>query len=151
MPCVAHPSPKSLLSPPADTLPSQHYAVPDQPAQGPPSYQESGPPHPQALYGAMDHVGLQGFSGNSLYAVPHSLELLWQDDLAVLEFPRANLLFVEKLGQGQFGEVDLCEALGIRDALGGDDFLLNRTGAGGAPTMLVAVKSLRPDAHQCAR
>ena len=65
------------------------------------------PPHPQALYGGMDMTGLQGFSGNSMYAVPNSLDLLWKDDLAVLEFPRDSLHFIEKLGEGQFGEVSI--------------------------------------------
>ena len=30
------------------------------------------------------------------------------------EFPRKNLMFIKVLGSGQFGEVWLCEAIGIR-------------------------------------
>ena len=64
------------------------------------------PPHPRALYGGEEGTqGMQGFSGNSLYAVPNNLDLLWQEELNVMELPRENLQFVEKIGEGQFGEV----------------------------------------------
>ena len=43
-------------------------------------------------------------SGNSAYAAPNT-DLLWKEDLAVIEFPREHLKFLEKLGEGQFGEV----------------------------------------------
>ena len=46
----------------------------------------------------------QGVSGNSAYAAPNT-DLLWKEDLAVIEFPREHLKFLEKLGEGQFGEV----------------------------------------------
>jgi hypothetical protein len=69
---------------------------------------------------------VQGFSGNSLYAVATNLELLWKEPLSVAEFPRDCLHFIEQLGQGQFGEVHLAEAKRIGDILG-DDFHLNRT------------------------
>ena len=65
-----------------------------------------------------------------------------------MDFPRDNLRFMNKLGQGQFGEVYLCEAVGIPDCLG-DDFLVNRTL--NSHSMLVAVKSLRCDACAEAR
>ncbi len=63
------------------------------------------PPHPNTTYSGAGEVGIQGLSGNSLYAVPNNLDLLWKDDFAVMEFARENLKFVEKLGEGQFGEV----------------------------------------------
>ena len=41
-----------------------------------------------------------------MYAVPDDPEAVWIDDLSsVIEFPRENLKFVEKVGEGQFGEV----------------------------------------------
>ena len=43
-------------------------------------------------------------SGNSVYSIPNA-ELLLSIDLAIVEFPRENLRFVEVLGEGQFGEV----------------------------------------------
>ena len=33
------------------------------------------------------------------------MDTLWTEDFSVMEFPRENLRFVEKLGEGQFGEV----------------------------------------------
>ena len=39
-----------------------------------------------------------------MYAAPN-LDLLWKDDLSLMEFPKENLKFLEKLGEGQFGEV----------------------------------------------
>ena len=96
--------------------------------------------------GASSDLNIQGLVGNSVYAVPS--ELLIKDELAVMDFPRDNLRFMNKLGQGQFGEVYLCEAVGIPDCLG-DDFLVNRTL--NSHSMLVAVKSLRCDACAEAR
>ena len=48
---------------------------------------------------------LQGVSGNNLYSVPNADHVLWKEDFSVMEFPRENLKFQEKLGEGQFGEV----------------------------------------------
>ena len=50
-------------------------------------------------------MSVLGVSGNTVYAVPNNLDLTWKEDLSVMEFPRDNLHFVEKLGEGQFGEV----------------------------------------------
>ena len=47
----------------------------------------------------------QGVSGNNLYSVPNTDHVLWKEDFSVMEFPRENLKFLEKLGEGQFGEV----------------------------------------------
>ena len=59
-------------------------------------------------YAASDMLSLpniQGVSGNNVYGVPQNLDLLWMDDFQAMEFPRDNIQFVEKLGEGQFGEV----------------------------------------------
>lgn len=50
---------------------------------------------------------IQGVSGNNVYAVPGNLDFLWAEDLSVMEFPRDKLKFVQKLGEGQFGEVGI--------------------------------------------
>ena len=58
-------------------------------------------------YAAADVVNIpniQGVSGSNVYAVPNA-DLLWTEDLSVMEFPRESLQFIEKLGEGQFGEV----------------------------------------------
>jgi len=71
------------------------------------------PPHPRDLYGGESAVCLQGCSGNSCYAVPEMTAVdlaLWSREVdapAVLEFPRDSLHFVEKLGEGPHGEVDI--------------------------------------------
>ncbi len=88
--------------------------VPGKPLYQPNIYHEETPPppplppHPKALYGGtsdvMNFPNLQGVSGNNVYAVPNA-DLLWKEDLSVIEFPRDNLKFLEKLGEGQFGEV----------------------------------------------
>ncbi len=43
---------------------------------------------------------------DALYSPPN-LDLLCADQLPVIEFPRDKLHFVERLGEGQFGEVGL--------------------------------------------
>ena len=48
---------------------------------------------------------IQGVSGNNVYAVPGNLDFLWAEELSVMEFPREKLKSVQKLGEGQFGEV----------------------------------------------
>lgn len=49
---------------------------------------------------------LQGVSGNTVYAVPN-VDLLSRDDSPVREIPRHRLHYMEKLGEGQFGEVNI--------------------------------------------
>ena len=106
----------------SDTNTSREYAVPDMskssvivniPPPPPPP-----PRRPHNIYGVNPAVPLnvapycatndvpniQGVSGNNLYAVPNT-EMLWKEDFNVMEFPRDNLKFIEKLGEGQFGEV----------------------------------------------
>ncbi|XP_018861067.1 epithelial discoidin domain-containing receptor 1-like [Parus major] len=65
---------------------------------------------------------------------------------ALPSFPRHRLRFREKLGEGQFGEVLLCEVIAPHTL-----DLATPTGSGHAPPaegrpLLVAVKVLRPDA-----
>ena len=63
---------------------------------------------------ALDLVtSVHSHSANSLYPMvcPNmqimsgSLGNIWNDCTNLLEFPRSNLHFIEKLGEGQFGEV----------------------------------------------
>ncbi|XP_053381060.1 discoidin domain-containing receptor 2-like isoform X2 [Mercenaria mercenaria] len=112
------------------------------------------PPTYDALYAAADVVNsqglnipnLQGATGSSVYSIPNA-ELLLSIDLAVVEFPRENLRFVEVLGEGQFGEVHLCEAMGIAEYL--PDGYVIRTNIN--RPVLVAVKMLRKEADDRSR
>ncbi|KAJ8277932.1 hypothetical protein GJAV_G00081820 [Gymnothorax javanicus] len=109
---------------------------------------QEGVPH----YAEADIVNLQGVTGSNTYAVPAvTMDLLSGKDVAVEEFPRKQLIFKEKLGEGQFGEVHLCEAEGMQDFMDDDDdddfsFEINED-----QPMLVAVKMLREDANKNAR
>ncbi|XP_066453165.1 discoidin domain-containing receptor 2 isoform X2 [Eleutherodactylus coqui] len=103
-----------------------------------------GVPH----YAEADIVNLQGVTGGNTYSVPAiTMDLLSGKEVAVEEFPRKHLTFKEKLGEGQFGEVHLCEAEGVEDFLDKDLILDTNIGL---PT-LVAVKMLRADANKNAR
>nr|XP_061795484.1 discoidin domain-containing receptor 2-like [Nerophis lumbriciformis] len=84
-------------------------------------------------------------SSDSITAV--NLNIFAGVDPSMREFPRNKLTFKEKLGEGQFGEVHLCEAEGMQGLL--DD---ESSGEGNedAP-LLVAVKTLREDANKNAR
>lgn len=44
----------------------------------------------------------------SLYATAGHSSHLAKEDLTIIEFPRENLKFLEKLGEGLFGEVRSC-------------------------------------------
>ena len=60
------------------------------------------PPLPH--FHVADVTNIQGLMGNSTYAVASGD--LWQEEsLSIVECPRENLQFIEKLGGGQFGEV----------------------------------------------
>ncbi|XP_060576478.1 discoidin domain-containing receptor 2-like, partial [Ruditapes philippinarum] len=92
------------------------------------------PPTYDALYAASDVINscvpnipsLQGVSGNNVYAVPNSDILVSSVDCTLVEFPRRNLRFVEVLGEGEFGEVHLCEAFGLQDSFGGEYMMTRR-------------------------
>ncbi|XP_031430934.1 discoidin domain-containing receptor 2 isoform X2 [Clupea harengus] len=105
---------------------------------------QDGVPH----YAEADIVNLQGVTGGNTYAVPAlTMDLLSGKDVAVEEFPRKLLTFKEKLGEGQFGEVHLCEAEGMQDFMDADfSFDISEK-----QPVLVAVKMLRADANKNAR
>ncbi|XP_068950765.1 discoidin domain-containing receptor 2 isoform X2 [Petaurus breviceps papuanus] len=103
-----------------------------------------GVPH----YAEADIVNLQGVTGGNTYSVPAvTMDLLSGKDVAVEEFPRKLLTFKEKLGEGQFGEVHLCEVEGMEKFMDKDFALDVNTNQ----PALVAVKMLRADANKNAR
>ncbi|KAG7263810.1 hypothetical protein CRUP_006578 [Coryphaenoides rupestris] len=99
---------------------------------------------------------LQGGPGSasSCPSLTASFSLLAGREVTVREFPRERLCFREKLGEGQFGEVHLCEAEGMQDFLE-EEASAERGGEGEGererPPLLVAVKTLREDANKNAR
>ncbi|XP_044773202.1 LOW QUALITY PROTEIN: epithelial discoidin domain-containing receptor 1 [Neomonachus schauinslandi] len=108
------------------------------------------PPPPQNSvphYAEADIVTLQGVTGGNTYAVPALPPGAAGDGPPRVDFPRSRLRFKEKLGEGQFGEVHLCEVENPQDLVS-LDFPLNV--CKGHP-LLVAVKILRPDATKNAR
>ncbi|XP_029002022.1 discoidin domain-containing receptor 2 isoform X2 [Betta splendens] len=105
---------------------------------------QDGVPH----YAEADIVNLQGVTGSNTYAIPAvTMDLLSGKDVPVEEFPRKLLTFKEKLGEGQFGEVHLCEAEGMQEFLN-EEFLFDISED---QPVLVAVKMLRSDANKNAR
>ncbi|TRY96706.1 hypothetical protein DNTS_005949 [Danionella cerebrum] len=127
-----------LLNPPGG------YTEPDVTLCTPHQGFQSSVPH----YAETDIIRLQGVTGSNMYAVPAlTVDSLTRKDISVAEFPRNRLLFREKLGEGQFGEVHLCEAGGLAQ------FLCEGVAfpePDGKP-VLVAVKQLRADATSNAR
>ncbi|KAM4641093.1 epithelial discoidin domain-containing receptor 1 isoform 2-T2 [Discoglossus pictus] len=99
-------------------------------------------------YAEADIVTLQGVTGGNTYAVPAlTADSLASKELPLSKFPRGHLLFREKLGEGQFGEVHLCEVVNPNE-LPALQFPFNmRKGR----SLLVAVKLLRADANKNAR
>ncbi|KAM4020031.1 epithelial discoidin domain-containing receptor 1 isoform 4-T5 [Anomaloglossus baeobatrachus] len=99
-------------------------------------------------YAEADIVTLQGVTGGNTYAVPAlTADTLTSKELPLSKFPRGHLLFREKLGEGQFGEVHLCEVVNPHE-LPVLQFPFNmRKGR----SLLVAVKLLRADANKNAR
>ncbi|NXX76604.1 DDR2 protein, partial [Urocolius indicus] len=117
------------------------------PAKQPQASVPEGVPH----YAEADIVNLQGVTGGNTYSVPAlTMDLLSGKDVAVEEFPRKLLTFKEKLGEGQFGEVHLCEVEGM-EKFTGKDFVLEGLDASSNHPVLVAVKMLRADANKNAR
>ncbi|KAL3988194.1 choline O-acetyltransferase [Sarotherodon galilaeus] len=103
-----------------------------------------GAPH----YAEADIISLQESSDSSTYSITAvNMNFFAGTDSSMREFPRQKLTFKEKLGEGQFGEVHLCEAEGMQDFLGED---LSIEGNNESP-LLVAVKTLREDANKNAR
>ncbi|KAL0984909.1 hypothetical protein UPYG_G00150340 [Umbra pygmaea] len=147
-------TPLSLVSPACGTdlekgFPSTQEEPPPYP--GAPPYPALSPPLPPSVphYAEADIVSLQGASGNNAYAVPglSTSSPTAADTNPLPELPRHCLVFKEKLGEGQFGEVHLCEIESPQD-LPNLEFPFNvRKGR----PLLVAVKILRPDASKNAR
>uniref|UniRef100_A0A8C9SWW3 Discoidin domain-containing receptor 2 n=1 Tax=Scleropages formosus TaxID=113540 RepID=A0A8C9SWW3_SCLFO len=109
---------------------------------------QAGPQEGVPHYAEADIVNLQGVTGSNTYSVPAiTMDLLSGKDLAVEEFPRKQLTFKEKLGEGQFGEVHLCEAEGMQEFMD-KDFSFD---VSNNQPVLVAVKMLREDANKNAR
>lgn len=120
------------------------YAEPDVTLCTPHQCFQSSVPH----YAETDIISLQGVTGSNMYAVPAlTVDSLTRKDISVAEFPRERLLFREKLGEGQFGEVHLCAAEGLSEFLGEGAPLPEQDGR----PVLVAVKQLRADATSNAR
>ncbi|KAL6466154.1 hypothetical protein MHYP_G00262870 [Metynnis hypsauchen] len=120
------------------------YAEPDVTQCTPHQGFQTSVPH----YAETDIVNLQGVTGSNMYAVPAvTVDSLTRKDISVAEFPRERLIFREKLGEGQFGEVHLCEAEGLAEFLGEGAPLPEQDGR----AVLVAVKQLRADATSNAR
>ncbi|RVE68684.1 hypothetical protein OJAV_G00095350 [Oryzias javanicus] len=120
------------------------YAEPDVTQCTPHQSFHSNAPH----YAETDIIRLQGVTGSNMYAVPAlTVDSLTRKDISAAEFPRQQLIFREKLGEGQFGEVHLCEAEGLPEFLGEGSPLPDRDGR----PVLVAVKQLRADATLQAR
>ncbi|XP_069393665.1 epithelial discoidin domain-containing receptor 1 isoform X7 [Paralichthys olivaceus] len=132
--------------PPTQEEPPPYPGSPPYPSLSPPV----SPPLPPSVphYAEADIVSLQGVSGNNTYAVPALASSSPGADATPLpELPRQCLIFKEKLGEGQFGEVHLCEIENPQD-LPNLEFPFNvRKGR----PLLVAVKILRPDASKNAR
>lgn len=90
--------------PPTQEEPPPYPGSPPYPSLSPPV----SPPLPPSVphYAEADIVSLQGVSGNNTYAVPALASSSPGADAAPLpELPRQCLIFKEKLGEGQFGEV----------------------------------------------
>ncbi|KFV55427.1 Discoidin domain-containing receptor 2, partial [Gavia stellata] len=125
-----------------DSVCSGDYAEPDLTKSTPHQGFQNNVPH----YAETDIVHLQGVTGNNMYAVPAlTVDSLTKKDISVGEFPRQQLRLKEKLGEGQFGEVHLCEADGLLEFLG-----VSPTEFTHQP-VLVAVKMLRSDVNKTAR
>lgn len=90
--------------PPVHEEPPPYPGAPPYPSLSPPV----SPPLPPSVphYAEADIVSLQGVSGNNTYAVPALASSSPGADAApVPELSRQCLIFKEKLGEGQFGEV----------------------------------------------
>uniref|UniRef100_A0A8D1LAE5 Tyrosine-protein kinase receptor n=1 Tax=Sus scrofa TaxID=9823 RepID=A0A8D1LAE5_PIG len=136
--------PHSAPSVPNSSAYSGDYMEPEKPGAPllPPPPQNSVPHYAEA-----DIVTLQGVTGGNTYAVPALPPGAAGDGPPRVDFPRSRLRFKEKLGEGQFGEVHLCEVESPQDLVSLDFPLSVRKGQ----PLLVAVKILRPDATKNAR
>ncbi|XP_074544420.1 discoidin domain-containing receptor 2-like [Halichoeres trimaculatus] len=142
--CADYQEPSRLIRKLPEFAQSTDHLGPSSPRKAPAAGGSEGAPH----YAEADIISLQESSDsstNSITAV--SMNLFAGTDSSMREFPRHKLTFKEKLGEGQFGEVHLCEAEGMQDFLDED---LALEGNSESP-LLVAVKTLREDANKNAR
>ncbi|XP_077580394.1 discoidin domain-containing receptor 2 [Stigmatopora nigra] len=101
-----------------------------------------GAPH----YAEANIINQQESESNSISSV--NLDIFAGVDPSIREFPRDKLTFKEKLGEGQFGEVHLCEAEGMQTFVD-DELVFGERNM--EASLLVAVKTLRKDANKSAR
>ena len=84
-----------------------NFFTPPPPQETPPSHRRVyvADPAPTVVgtLPADDYPNIQGVSGNNVYSALNPD--LWAEELAVMEFPKSNLTFVEELGHGQYGTV----------------------------------------------
>ncbi|XP_067169776.1 epithelial discoidin domain-containing receptor 1 isoform X2 [Apteryx mantelli] len=141
------PGPAAPLANPAYRLLLATYAQPMGGAARPPPdgakpINTDGPAEPEGGAGAYAEADV---TGGTAYAVPGPAPSPAPSP-TLPDFPRRRLRFREKLGEGQFGEVHLCEVE--------EPQALGPLGAAAPPPgrpLLVAVKVLRPDATKNAR
>ncbi|XP_058649629.1 discoidin domain-containing receptor 2 isoform X2 [Onychostoma macrolepis] len=121
---------------------TENLAMIDAPSEPSTAHPTDEAPH----YAEADIVSQQEAAGAHSYRVTVvNMPLSPGRDGALEEFPRERLTFKEKLGEGQFGEVHLCEAEGMQE------FMKDHCGDISDEPMLVAVKTLREDANKNAR
>ncbi|KAF7705883.1 discoidin domain-containing receptor 2 isoform X1 [Silurus meridionalis] len=104
-----------------------------------PSTKDDIPPYAEA-----DVARQQNSTSSHCYSVA-AISMPPGRDEALEEFPREKLTFKDKLGEGQFGEVHLCEAKCMKD------FMKEYGSDISDEPILVAVKILREDATKNAR
>lgn len=144
--------PQAMLLPPAHPAPYRPAGT---------SYR---PPHQSYASGRSLMVGcssIQGASGSSLFGMPTREQqppLTGVDDQPIVELPYSKLHFLEKLGEGQFGEVHLCEIAADMTMAGGcgqllavDEGIDDGVGCLRVQPLLVACKLLKLDAGEAAR
>ncbi|KAM7026319.1 epithelial discoidin domain-containing receptor 1 [Acridotheres tristis] len=142
-PGAANPAYRLLLATYARPMGGLARATPD----GAKPINTDGKGEPEGGAGAYAEADVTGGSAYALAGPAHSPA----HGPALPSFPRHCLRFREKLGEGQFGEVLLCEVIAPHTL-----DLATPSGSGPAPSaagrpLLVAVKVLRPDATKNAR
>uniref|UniRef100_A0A8C1PKM2 receptor protein-tyrosine kinase n=1 Tax=Cyprinus carpio TaxID=7962 RepID=A0A8C1PKM2_CYPCA len=134
--------PSQLLRKLPEFQATENLAMIDAPSEPSMTHPTDEAPH----YAETDIVSQQEAAGAHSYRVTVvNMPLSPGRDGALEEFPRERLTFKEKLGEGQFGEVHLCEAEGMQE------FKKDHCGDISDEPMLVAVKTLREDANKNAR
>uniref|UniRef100_A0A8C1BPI4 receptor protein-tyrosine kinase n=1 Tax=Cyprinus carpio carpio TaxID=630221 RepID=A0A8C1BPI4_CYPCA len=134
--------PSQLLRKLPEFQATENLAMIDAPSEPSTTHPTDEAPH----YAEADIVSQQEAAGAHSYRVTVvNMPLSPGRDGALEEFPRERLTFKEKLGEGQFGEVHLCEAEGMQE------FKKDHCGDISDEPMLVAVKTLREDANKNAR